>query len=45
VFAGISLFVSAMLKLALPKRTDQHEAGGAAMKQTSTPVMPTADTD
>jgi hypothetical protein len=45
VFAGVSLFISAMLLLALPKRTEQHAAGGAAMKQPSPPVMPTADTD
>jgi hypothetical protein len=45
VFAGISLFISAMLLIALPKRTEQHAAGGAAMDQPSPAVMPTADTD
>jgi ACS family tartrate transporter-like MFS transporter len=32
VFAGVSLFVSAMLLIALPRRTEQHMAGGAAME-------------
>ena len=33
VLAGISLFTSAMLLVALPKRTEPHAAGGAAMEQ------------
>jgi ACS family tartrate transporter-like MFS transporter len=33
VFAGVSLLASAMLILALPKRTEPHAVGGAAMEQ------------
>jgi nitrate/nitrite transporter NarK len=44
VFAGISLFMSAMLVLALQKRTEQQAAGETAM-QFSPATMPTADTD
>ena len=43
VVAGISLFASAMLILALPKRTEPHPVGGAAMAQPSPAVVPTAD--
>jgi hypothetical protein len=42
VFAGIPLFMSALLVLALQKRTEQQ--GGTAM-QRSPAAMPTADTD
>jgi MFS transporter, ACS family, tartrate transporter len=35
VFAGVSLFVSAIVLTALPKRTEQQVAGGAAMKHPS----------
>ena len=45
VFAGISLFASAMLILALPKRTEKEAVGAAAMDQPSPAVMPTADID
>ena len=45
VFAGISLFISAVLLVALPKRTEQHAAGEAAMAQSSPTVILTADTD
>jgi MFS family permease len=45
IFAGVSLFISAMLLLPLPKRTEQHAAGGAAMEQPSPAAMPTAGTD
>jgi ACS family tartrate transporter-like MFS transporter len=45
VFAGISLFMSAMLVLAWQKRTEQQVAGEAAMERPSPAVMPTADTD
>jgi ACS family tartrate transporter-like MFS transporter len=34
-FAGVSLLVSTMMLLALPKRTEQHAAGGAVMKHPS----------
>jgi len=44
VFPGISLFISALLVLALQKRTEQQAAGGTAM-QPSPAAMPTADTD
>jgi ACS family tartrate transporter-like MFS transporter len=40
VFAGVSLFISAMLLIALPKRTEQRAAGGTAMEQPSPPSMP-----
>jgi MFS transporter, ACS family, tartrate transporter len=42
VFAGISLFVSAMLLLALRRRTEQRVIGIASMEQPSPAVMPTA---
>jgi ACS family tartrate transporter-like MFS transporter len=35
VFAGVSLFVSAIVLTALPKGTEQHAAGGAVMKHPS----------
>jgi ACS family tartrate transporter-like MFS transporter len=43
VFAGISLFASAMLMLALRKRTEQLAVGGASMVQPSPAGVPTAD--
>jgi len=43
VFAGVSLCVSALLLIALPRRTEEHAAGG--MEHLSTAVTPTADTD
>ncbi len=45
VFAGISLFMSALLVLALQKRTEQQAAGVAAKEKSSVAAMPTADTD
>jgi ACS family tartrate transporter-like MFS transporter len=45
VVAGISLFTSAMLMLALRKRTEQHAVGGAPIVQPSPAVMPTAEVD
>jgi ACS family tartrate transporter-like MFS transporter len=45
VFAGGSLLVSAMLLVALPKRTGQHAVSEVAMEQFSTAVVPAADTD
>jgi hypothetical protein len=45
VFAGISLFASAMLIIALRKRTAQRAVGEASMAQSSPAMMPTADTD
>lgn len=42
VFAGMSLFASAMLTLALGKRTAEKAAGGGVI-QSSPVVMPTAD--
>jgi ACS family tartrate transporter-like MFS transporter len=45
VFAGVSLFLSAMLLIALPRRTEQHVAGGAAMEPPAPAVMPTARID
>jgi MFS transporter, ACS family, tartrate transporter len=44
VFAGVSLFVSAMLLIALPRRTEQKVAL-AAMERLSPAVVPTADTE
>jgi ACS family tartrate transporter-like MFS transporter len=45
VFAGISLFVSAILLIALPKRTDQHLAGGTAVEHLTTAAIPAGDAD
>jgi ACS family tartrate transporter-like MFS transporter len=45
VFAGISLFASAILILALQRKPLQNAAGEAAMAQSSTVAMPTADMD
>jgi ACS family tartrate transporter-like MFS transporter len=43
VFVGISLFASAMLILALKKRTEQQTVGELSMVPPSPAVMPTAD--
>ena len=45
VFAGISLFTSAMLLLTLQKRTERQASGVAAKEKSSLAAMPTADTD
>jgi ACS family tartrate transporter-like MFS transporter len=45
VFAGISLFVSAMLVLGWQKRKEQHAVGEAVMEQPSPAVMPTTHTN
>jgi len=42
IFAGISLFMSAMLVLTVQTRTEQQAAGGTGM-QSSPAAMPTAD--
>lgn len=43
-FAGVSLFVSAMVLIALPKRPERQVAGGAAIERPSVAVIST-DTD
>jgi len=45
VFAGVSLFTSAVLMIALRKRTEEQAIGGSPIVQPSPVVMPTADTD
>jgi len=45
VFAGISLFTSAMLLVALRKRMGKEAADGVSMAHSTPTVMPTADTD
>jgi ACS family tartrate transporter-like MFS transporter len=45
VFVGISLFASAMLILALRKRTEQQAESEVSMVSPSPALMPTAEVD
>ena len=45
VFAGVSLFMSAMLLVGLGRETEQQAAGATEVEQPSPAVMPTADID